>query len=211
MHRRTAEQCGHHGAVQFCRTRTQSRPFRQFRPAGMARGQITLGVLNSTVTVRSTDVLEIIGGAPPPVIAFPIYNDAVTSNWNGWIGGGWGGTKNLDNTSPVRVGTKSCSIDYVGGYGSPLQLGGANISLTSYTTLKLSIYGGTGSGGKKISVSLNGQNSVRYEIIVVAGAWTDYAIPLSSLTSGSTLGEIWIQEFSGTGGFTIYVDELGLN
>ena len=178
-------------------------------PSAIARGQIKLGVLNSTVIVTSTDILEIIGAAPPPVIAFPIYNDALTGNWNGWLGGGWGGTKDLANTSPVRVGTKSCAINYVGGYGSPFQIGGANISLTPYTTFKLSIYGGPGSGGKTIKIVFNGSNG--YTINVVAGTWTDYAIPLSALTAGTTLSEIWIQEFNGSGGYSIYVDEIGLN
>src|SRR5687767_1751791 len=179
-------------------------------PLGIARGQIAMGVLNSTVIVRSTDILEIIGAAPPPVIGFHIYNDAVTSDWNGWIGGRWGGTKDLANTSPVRVGTKSVRISYVGGWGSPLQLGGANISLAPYTTLKISIYGGPGSGGKTISIALNGVNNM-YNITLVEGVWTDYAIPLSTLTSGSVMTEIWVQEFNGVGGYTIYVDEIGLN
>jgi hypothetical protein len=46
---------------------------------------------------------------------------------------------------------------------------------------------------------------------VIEGKWTDYAIPLSTLTAATSLNEIWVQEFSGTGGFTIYVDALGLN
>lgn len=178
-------------------------------PMGVLRGRVKLGVLNSTLIVQSNDILEITGAVPPPVIAFPIYNDAVTSNWNGWIGGGWGGTKDLDNTSPVRNGSKSCSITYAGGWGSPFQLGGANISLTPYTTFKLSIYGGPGSGGKTIKIVFNGSNG--FTINVVEGTWTDYAIPFSALTSGSTLNEIWIQEFNGVGGYTIYVDEIGLN
>ena len=178
-------------------------------PMGVLRGRVKLGVLNSTIVVQSNDILEINGAVPPPIIAFPIYNDALTSNWNGWLGGGWGGTKDLNNTSPVRNGSKSCAINYVGGWGSPFQIGGANISLTPYTTFKLSIYGGPGSGGKTIKIVFNGSNG--YTINVVAGTWTDYAIPLSALTSGTTLSEIWIQEFNGVGGYTIYVDEVGLN
>lgn len=178
-------------------------------PMGVTRGRIKLGVLNSTLVVQSTDILEINGAVPPPIIAFPIYNDALTSNWNGWLGGGWGGSKDLNNTSPVRNGSKSCAINYVGGWGSPFQIGGANISLTPYTTFKLSIYGGPGSGGKTIKIVFNGANG--YTINVVAGTWTDYAIPISALTPGSTLSEIWIQEFNGVGGYTIYVDEIGLN
>ena len=62
--------------------------------------------------------------------------DAVTSNWNGWTGGGWGGSINYCNTAPVREGDNSIKIDYVGGWGSPLQLGGASVNAASYTTLK---------------------------------------------------------------------------
>jgi hypothetical protein len=178
---------------------------------GVLRGQITLGVLNSTVTVKSTDVLEITGSAPPPTVALPFYDDAVTSNWTstGWIGGGWGGTADYNNSSPVRAGTKSVKIDYVGGWGSPLQLGGANIPFAGYTHFKISIYGGAGSNGKNINIGLNGGDS--YTINVVEGEWTDYAIPIASMTAASALTEIWVKEYNGSGGFTVYVDAMGLN
>lgn len=182
-------------------------------PNGVLRGNVTLGVLNSTLTVRSANVLEVTGAVPPPTINFPIYNDVVTTNWSnngGWIGGGWGGTSNRDNTSPVREGTKSVKIDYSGGYGSPLQLGGANISLAPYKTFHLSVFGAPGSAGKTITIGVNGVNG-KFNINVVEGKWTDYSIPLSTLTSETALKEIWVQEFSGTGGFTVYVDAIGLN
>ena len=180
-------------------------------PMGVLRGKITLGVLNSTVITQSADILEITGNAPPPVIAFPFYTDAVTSNWTstGWIGGGWGGTKNYDNTSPVREGTKSIKVDYVGGWGSPFQLGGASIDLTPYTTFKISIYGGIGSGGKKVNVGVNGVD--KYTITLVEGEWTDYSIPIATLTAGTTMNEIIVKEYNGSGGFTIYLDAIGLN
>lgn len=177
-------------------------------PTGVTSGLVTFGVLNSTLTVQSPDILGITGDVPPPVIAFPIYDDAVTGNWNGWIGGGWGGTTDRNNSSPVRAGTKSVKIDYVGGWGSPLQLGGANVDISPYTTFKISIYGASGSGGKKINIGINGAD--KYTITLVEGKWTDYAIPISSLTS-SAINEIWVKEYNGTGGFTIYVDALGLN
>jgi len=31
------------------------------------------------------------------------------------------------------------------------------------------------------------------------------------MPSSTTLTEIWVQEFNGSGGFSIFVDELGLN
>lgn len=182
-------------------------------PKGVTEGRITLSVLNSTLTVQSPDVLKINGAVPPPVIALPFYLDAVTSNWTntgGWTGGGWGGTANYSNTNPVREGDNSVRIDYEGGYGSPLQLGGATIPLASYTTFKISIYGAPGSGSKTVSIALNGANN-KFNATIVEGKWTDYSIPLSTLTGDDVLKEIWVQEFSGTGGFTIYVDDIGVN
>ena len=180
-------------------------------PVGMASGKITLGVLNSTVTVQSVNILTIIGGPPPPTVALPFYDEGVSTNWTntGWIGGGWGGTVDYNNPSPVRVGVKSAKIAYVGGYGSPMQLGGNNINMAPYTTFKISIYGTAGTAGKKVNIVFNGSGG--YQITLGAeGQWTDYAIPLSSISAATSLAEIWLQEFSGVG-FTIYVDAMGLN
>jgi hypothetical protein len=183
-------------------------------PTGVLRGKITLGLLNPVDTVQSSQILDITGGPPPPTIAFPIYNDSVTNNWKatGWLGNGWGGTKDVSNTSPVREGTKSVKIVYTEGYGSPFQLGHnapANIDVSAYSTFKISIYGAPGSAGKKVNIGVNGAD--KYTITVVEGEWTDYAIPLSTLTSGTTIAEILVKEYNGSGGFTIYIDALGLN
>jgi hypothetical protein len=181
-------------------------------PKGVIEGKITLSVLNSSLTVQSTDVLKVTGAVPPPVIAFPFYTDAVTSNWNGWVGNGWGGTKDYANTSPVREGNKSIKITYtaVGGYGSPLQLGAGSIDIGSYTTFKISIYGAPGSNGLKVNLGINGADS--YTITIVEGKWTDYQIPISDLNiSGGKITDIILKEYSGSDGFTIYVDDIGLN
>ena len=178
-------------------------------PPGILKGKITLGVLNSTVTVQSATELDVVGAIPPPILALPFYTESLT-NWNGWVGGGWGGTSTMGSTTVAREGSKSIKIDYVGGYGSPLQIGGATISLTPYTTFKLSIYGAPGSDGKKITIGINGVNG-KSVLTIVEGKWTDYAIPITTLTTATSLNEIWVQEYSGTGGFTIYVDAIGLN
>lgn len=178
-------------------------------PKGVTEGKITMGVLNSTLTVQSSDILKINGAVPPPVIALPIYMDAVTSNWNGWTGGGWGGSADYANTTPVREGDKSINVSYVGGWGSPLQLGGASIDASSYTTFKISIYGAPGTGGKTVKLILNSGGG--QDITIVEGKWTDYSFPISSLVSTSTITDMWLQETTGAGGFTIYVDDVGLN
>ena len=175
-------------------------------PANTVTGKITLNVLNTGQTVKSTGDLSIAGSSVPPII---IYDDAITTAWNGWIGGGWGGTKDLDNTSPVRSGTKSVKIDYTsGGYGVPLQLGGANISLAGYASVKVSIYGGTGSSGKSVNIGFNENDGKTVQI--VEGQWTDFTIPLSEISSVGTLTHLYIKNYSASGAFTIYVDNLGL-
>ena len=175
-------------------------------PTGTLTGKLTFSILNSTLTVKSNNDLQINGSTVPPII---IYDDAITSAWNGWIGGGWGGTKDLNNTSPVKSGSKSIRIDYTsGGYGVPLQLGGANISLAGYTSLKVSIYGGTGSSGKSVNVGFNEVDGKT--ITIVEGQWTDFTIPLSQISSASTLSFLYFKNYSASGDFTIYVDNLGI-
>jgi hypothetical protein len=183
-------------------------------PNGVLQGKIVLGISNPTDTVQSSQVLAISGGTPPPTIAHPIYDDAVTSNWTGtggWVGGGWGGTANYNNTTPIRAGTKSVRIDYTGQWGSPLQLGAGNVPIGSYTTFKISLYGAPGSNGKKVNIGINGTDA--YTITIIEGTWTDYAIPITTLTGASNITEILVKEFTGGtfSNFTVYVDALGLN
>jgi len=172
-------------------------------PGGVVSAKITLGVKNSTVTVQSPTLLGIIGAPPPPIV---IYDDAL--NWNGWVGGGWGGTKDLANTTIVNSGTKSIKIDYAGGYGVPLQLGGANIPIDGYTILKVSIYGGSGSNGKSVNIGFNEQDGKT--VALVEGQWNNFSIPLSQISATTMVGFLYIKEYTGTGNFTIYVDDLGI-
>ncbi len=139
---------------------------------------------------------------------FIVYDDAVNSMF--WIGGGWGGTSVLNSTENIKRGTYSVKISYAGGYGSPMQLGGGSLNLTGYTHVKISIYGGPGSTNNKVKLVLNGNGSSGVELVLVAGQWTDYSIPLNTLGSPSILNEIWLQEFSGTSSEIIFVDDFGL-
>jgi hypothetical protein len=183
-------------------------------PTGAANGLITLKVLNSTVTVLSTDILQITGAAPPPAISLHFWDDGLAAGWNGWSGGGWGGTKDIDNSSPVRVGTKSVKITYdASQWGSPLQLGGANISLAGYSSFKISIYSTAGTAGNKILIVFNKNEAGGGQVELTLGPegeWTDFSIPLSQFGSVTTLNELWIKENQGKS-YTIYVDEIGLN
>jgi len=174
-------------------------------PAGALSGNVTIVTPNGTGVSGSALTVLVAG------IAFPIWDEALSSNWNGWIGGGWGGSYDQANTTPVRTGAKSLKITYSPQWGVPFQLGGATIPLGAYTTLKISIYGGPGTSGKRVNIGFNEQDGKTIDL--VEGAWTDYTIPLSDISPVTSLTHLYLKEYSGVGGpdFTIYVDDLGLN
>ena len=97
----------------------------------------------------------------------------------------------------------------MGGWGSPVQLGGATIPLAGYTTFKISIYGAPGTTGKKIKIVFNSTGGFE-QVLGTEGQWNDYVIPISNISTASTLQELWLQEFTGTD-YTVYVDNMGLN
>jgi len=178
-------------------------------PAGALSGNITIVTPNGT-GVSGSAVTVLVAG-----IAFPIWDEGLSANWNGWIGGGWGGASpayDQSNTTPVRSGVKSLKINYSGQWGVPFQLGGATIPLGAYTTLKVSIYGGPGTNGKRVNIGFNTADGKTIDL--VEGVWTDYTIPLSDISAAGSLTDLWIKEYSGISGvadYTIYIDDLGLN
>lgn len=174
-------------------------------PAGALSGNVSITTPFGT-GVSSTALTVLVAG-----IAFPIWDEALSSNWNGWLGGGWGGTFNQANTSPVRTGAKSLKITYSPQWGVPFQLGGATIPLAAYTTFKISIFGGPGTSGKRFNIGFNESDGKTIDI--VEGVWTDYTIPLSDISSATTLTHLYLKEYSGVAGpdYIIYVDDMGLN
>lgn len=138
-------------------------------PAGISQAFIYVTTLGGTV--KSTN---------PFGFRFVVYDDALAASW--WEGS-WSCAATLDNTTNVKRGTNSIKTQYSGGYGGlKLGNGGATISLTGYTMVKFSIYGGAGTSGN-FMVVLNGNyaDGSRKQITVTEGAWTDISIPLSVL------------------------------
>lgn len=175
-------------------------------PVNAVTGKLTMYLLNTDQSAKSANDLSIIGSSVPPII---IYDEALTSAWGGWTGNGWGGSKDVASTEQARSGTKSVKIDYTsGGYGVPWQLGGGNINLGGYKTLKVSIYGGAGSGGKSVNIGFNEKDGKTVQI--VEGKWTDFEIPLSEISASSTVTHLYFKNYSASGAFTIYVDNLGI-
>jgi len=48
-------------------------------------------------------------------------------------------------------------------------------------------------------------------VTIVEGQWTNFTIPLSQISSASTLSFLYIKNYSGApGDLTIYIDNLGI-
>ncbi|MFT4204945.1 MAG: hypothetical protein QM610_13665 [Chitinophagaceae bacterium] len=138
-----------------------------------------------------------------------IYDDQLATDWNADYG--WSSTTVLNESSVVKRGSYAIGCTYSSGWGG-LQLynTGSALSLTGYSSLKFSVYGGDGSStGNVLNVVINSDYSNPQQISIVNGAWTDLSLSLSSFGTISSLTSIVIQEASGTAE-TIYIDDMGL-
>lgn len=177
-------------------------------PTAAITGKITLSMKNSTLSVKSPTLLRIVGSPLPPII---IYDDALNPDLGFWTGGGWGGSKDVNNSSPVKAGTKSVKISYdAGGWGVPWQLGGGKIDLSGYKLLKFSVYGGTGSDGKTVQIYFNEHATEGKTFTVVEGQWTDFSIPLTEISSANNISHFYFKNYSSTGAYTIFLDNIGI-
>ena len=175
-------------------------------PLGVLRGKITLGVLNSSLVVQSANDLDVNGGLPPLAdFPFAIYTDALQNTFQDWS---YTTIHDFNSTANVRQGTKSIrSVYAAGGYQGTTFHATTAASTTGYTILEFSVFGEAGTNGKKLNVVINGNYSSPPQVTVVEGAWTTFSLPLSTLGSPATIGEIVLQS-AGWGG-TIHIDHVG--
>lgn len=188
-------------------------------PAGTARGKVRLGVKNATVLAESSATLEISGAAPPPQIAYYVYNDELVNGFSKWGGWGSGNSSDLDNGSPVRIGDKSIKVVNGDAWGAALQLGGGSLDFGTYTLFKFSVYCTPEAAGKRVSIRLidpylsgdsDGNANTYAFTFGEAGKWHDIAIPLASFSKADVakgVKEISFQQMDGD--FTVYLDEIG--
>ena len=138
---------------------------------------------------------------------YSVYTDGVPEGWNQ---AGWSGTTVWDNETPVKSGLYSAKHSYTGGWGG-FQITHEGFSLTPYTSLKVSIFGGPGTEGKLTQIYITetpGGPSTPFELVVHEGVWTDYTIPLSAIGNPSQVSELVIQD-KGQAPYIMYVDDLG--
>jgi len=179
-------------------------------PKGTLKGKVTLSVLNSSLTVASTDDLLLNGGLPPLAdFPLPIYTDATQNGFQDWS---YTDTHDFNNTANVRQGTNSILAIYNAGNGyqgvTLHNPNGSGVSTSGYTKLEFSVFGEAGTGGKTLNVVINGNYGSPTGVTIKEGEWSTFSLNLSSLGSPANLSEIVFQS-AGWGG-TIHLDHVGL-
>lgn len=176
-------------------------------PGGTLKGKLTLSVLNSSLTVTSDQVLDLIGGLPP-LADFPyaMYTDGLQNGFQDWS---WA-ARNFSSTAIVRQGTTSIKATYGGGgYEGITFHNDGGPATGAYTKFEFSVFGEAGTGGKKINVVYNGANwGSPNQVTIIQGEWVTFTINLSDMGNPSPLKEIVLQSAGWTG--VIHIDHVGL-
>lgn len=141
-----------------------------------------------------------------------IYNDALATDWQQW--GGWGLTsQDWANTENPKAGSTAIKVVYAGSWGA-IQAHPINGNVWgTYTQVKISIFGGSGSAGKSLQLYIKDTNgnmfntTHAYTMDLAEGEWTTYTIPISAL-GATTVSEFVIQDKGAA--CTVYIDEIGL-
>lgn len=162
-------------------------------PTGVSFGLVAVTTPIGTVTATKTFGLKHV-----------IFDDALRG---GWSNTSYSSTWDMAQNTIVRRGTIAIGHKYSVGFGAARYRCIPTFSTTGYTMLKISIYGGPGTAGKKVRIALTPAKST-YDLILTEGAWTDYQIPLINLGSPTVIDYITFQEFSGLAS-QIYIDDIG--
>jgi len=173
-------------------------------PAGVVQAFITVTTAGGSATSASSFGYKYI-----------VYDDALAKGWGGNGGGysGYNSILNFTNTTQVERGTNSIAVTFTNSYGA-LQIGyggstPVNVATLGLKALKFFVYGGAGiKTGDKLQIVING-NYGGYTVVMTAGAYVSYTVPLSSLGNPTTITEIVIQNQGSALQSVIYVDDIG--
>lgn len=134
-----------------------------------------------------------------------IFDDAMAS---GWSNTSYSNTYDMNQTAIIRRGTKAIVNKFIVGFGAiRFTKAAPAFNTAGYSGVKISIYGGAGTAGKKVRISFTPAAGT-YELILSEGTWTDYQVPFTNLGNPASMTAITFQEFSGLAS-QIYVDDVG--
>ncbi|MBD2753392.1 glycoside hydrolase family 9 protein [Spirosoma validum] len=171
-----------------------------------AVGTYTLAVgLNGCSGMATTSVSVTSGTPDPQPGGLLIYDDALKAGWADWS---WSITRNFNNTSPVKIGSKSLALQYTANWGGLFLHASTPVALSPYTHLQFWVHGGS-AAGKRFDVTFN-SSSKAYTVQPTVNTWTLITIPITTLGSPATLSDLYFQDTGGTINSPYYVDNLQL-
>lgn len=139
----------------------------------------------------------------------PVYTDSLQNNWQDWS---WSSTRDFSSSVAVHSGSKSLAVTITGGWGA-LSLHHDNLDTSSFTNLSFWIHGGS-SGGQLLALNAEANGALPGINLqpLTANAWQLVSVPLTSLNIANitNLNRITVQDRSGGGASTFYVDDMTL-
>ncbi|WP_293302342.1 IPT/TIG domain-containing protein [Pedobacter sp. UBA4863] len=162
-------------------------------PTGGTVGTIAITTPVGTVTATKTFGLRHV-----------IYDDGFK---NGWTNTSYS-TISLDllSTANTRRGTNAINVTHKGYSAVRFRLA-SKFATAGYSMVKISMFGGPGTQGKKVKISLS-PTAGSYELFLNEGKWTDYQVPFINIGNPTTIEYITFQEFSNFGS-QIFIDDVG--
>jgi hypothetical protein len=141
----------------------------------------------------------------PVIVTNQIYDDLIGFDWSDIS---TGSVRNFNNTSPVKVGTKSIRVDYSGN-GTLAFNKGTAVTTTSTTQLRFWVYNTNKNGIKIYTHNSAGIKSTEVSLKPARNKWVEVIVTLSQLGNPSTIQKVTIQN-NATAATTMYFDDIKL-
>jgi hypothetical protein len=117
----------------------------------------------------------------PLLLTNVIYDDIIGSDWSDVS---TGSVRNFNNTSPVKVGTKSIRVDYSGNGTLAFNKGSA-VTTTSTTQLRFWVYNTNKNGIKIYTHNSAGVKSTEVNLKPTRNKWIEVIVTLAQLGNPS--------------------------
>jgi len=136
-----------------------------------------------------------------------VYDETLNTDWNDWS---WATTRNFNNTSPVKVGTKSAKVDYTAWGALSLRKVSTTVNTNTSTAVRFWLRTPTATTVKLYTSSTDtGGDASGYTFTTTANVWTEYIISLSQLGNPSQIKRIHFQNYTANN-VTAYFDNIRL-
>jgi hypothetical protein len=135
-----------------------------------------------------------------------IYDDVIGSDWQDVS---TASTRNFSNTNPVKVGTKSIKVDYLGSGALAFNKGTA-VNTTANTQLRFWIYNNSKNGIRIYTESGSGVKGADLYLKPAANKWVEIVASMSQLGNPSSIKKVTVQNNSSKSG-TMYFDQIQLS